>query len=262
MLIILKLGGSVLTDKNKYMTADRASITHLAKVIAQVRKKKIGLIIVHGAGSFGHMPVKKYGIKDGIFTEQHKFGFADTANACSLLSQEIVGALLKEGVPAVSIPTVVLIKHTNKKIKRFDVGIVKDFLRAGYVPVMRGDMVLDDKIGGSISSGDEQVPYLARALKANRMVFGTDVDGIFTADPKTNKNAKLILTITRKNIKEVVSALEEAKTHDVTGGMKGKILEIISQARITPILIVNAKKPERLRNALTGKKVEGTLIKF
>jgi isopentenyl phosphate kinase len=146
-------------------------------------------------------------------------------------------------------------------MKEFDTKVVSILLKSRYVPVMRGDVVLDDIIGGSISSGDEQVPYLANALHANKMIYGVDVDGIFTSDPKTNKNAKLIPLITKSNFTRVLSSLEEAKTHDVTGGMKGKITELLNNASI-PIYIVNAGKHGTLKKILLNEKIESTEIRF
>jgi isopentenyl phosphate kinase len=261
-LVIIKLGGSAITDKNKYMTADRKNIARLAKEIAAARRaKKFDLVIVHGAGSFGHMPVKKYKITQGIFSEMQKFGFAYTNNSCAILSQHVVSALLAEKIPVVVIPPMTVLDHSNKKLKKFDTELIASLIKEGYVPVMRGDMVLDDVIGGSISSGDEQVPYLANALGAKRMVYGVDVDGIFTADPKTNPKAKLIPYISKKNLKQVFSALEEAKTHDVTGGMKGKIMELLHKASV-PIYIVNARKRGSMKKILLGQKVRNTEIRL
>jgi len=260
MLIIIKLGGSVITDKNKYMVPDKKNISRLAKEIAEARReRKIDLVLVHGAGSFGHMPAKKYGIKEGIFNERQRFGFAYTNYSCSMLSQRIVSALLKEGIPAIVVTPLTVISHTGKKLKKFDTTVVSALLKYGYVPVMRGDVVLDDKICGSISSGDEQVPYLARDLNADNIIYGVDVDGIFTADPKTNKNAKLIPLITKKNINKALSYLEEAKTNDVTGGMKSKITELLQSASV-PIYIVNARKPTNMKKMLLNQKVINTKI--
>jgi len=260
MLMIIKLGGSVITDKNKYMTADKKNIARLAKEIAEARKKgKFDLIIVHGAGSFGHMPVKKHGIKEGVYNEKQRIGFADTNYSCSILSQHVVSALLKEEIPAIVVTPLTVLDHSDKKLKKFDTDVISALLKAGYVPVMRGDVVLDDVRGGSISSGDEQVPYLAKELHAQRVVYGVDVDGVFTADPKTNKKAKLIPLITKGNIGKVLHSLEEAKTHDVTGGMKGKINELLHNA-VVPIHIVNARKPNYLKKMLMGDEVTHTKI--
>jgi len=262
MLVIIKLGGSVITDKNKYMTADKKNIARLAKEIADTRKKmKFDLIIVHGAGSFGHMPVKKHGIKEGVYNEKQRIGFADTNYSCSILSQHVVSALLEEKIPAIVVTPLTVLNHSDRKMKKFNTEIISTLIKAGYVPVMRGDVVLDDVRGGSISSGDEQVPYLANALHANKMIYGVDVDGIFTADPKTNKNAKLIPLITKSNITRVLSSLEEAKTHDVTGGMKGKIMELLNNTSV-PIYIVNARKPGCMKKILLNEKIESTEIRL
>lgn len=261
-LVIIKLGGSVITDKNRYMTADKRNIARLAKEIAAARRtKKFALVIVHGAGSFGHMPAKKYRIKDGIFSEMQRFGFAYTNYSCNVLSQHVISALLAEKIPVVVVPPMTILDHSNKKLKSFDTKTISGLLKEGYVPVMRGDMVLDDVIGGSISSGDEQVPYLAKVLRAKRMVYGVDVDGIFTADPKTNPKAKLIPRISKKNLRQVLASLEEAKTHDVTGGMKGKIKELLDHASV-PIYIVNARKQGSMRKMLLGQKVRNTEIRL
>jgi len=261
-LIIMKIGGSVITDKNKYMSADKESILRVAKEIANARKKKkFDLVIVHGAGSFGHMPVKKYNITNGIFSEMQKLGFAHTYHSCATLSHHLISVLLAEGVPAIVVPPLTILSHHNKKIKKFDTTVLSMLLKEGYVPILRGDVVLDDVIGGSISSGDEQVPYLAKKLNAKRVIYGVDVDGIFTADPKTKKDAKLIPFISNKNINSILSCLEEAKTQDVTGGMRGKITELLHYATI-PIYIVNAKKRGNIQNILLGKKVKCTEIRL
>ncbi|MEM2974384.1 MAG: isopentenyl phosphate kinase [Candidatus Micrarchaeia archaeon] len=260
MLLIIKLGGSVITDKKKYMTADKRNIARLAKEIAEARKKsRFDLVIVHGAGSFGHMPAKRHGIHKGVYSEKQRLGFADTNYSCSVLSQHVVSALLKEKIPAIVVSPLTVLDHSDKRMKKFNTEIISTLLKAGYVPVMRGDVVLDDVIGGSISSGDEQVPYLARALHANKIIYGVDVDGIFTADPKTNKKAKLIPLITSENISNVLSSLEEAKTCDVTGGMRGKIKELLQNAFV-PTYIVNARKPGYFREMILGENVTHTKI--
>ena len=65
MTILLKLGGSVLTDKSTPYSARKWEIERLAKEI----KSALGdnkLIIGNGGGSFPHQPAKKGKLKDGI----------------------------------------------------------------------------------------------------------------------------------------------------------------------------------------------------
>ncbi len=51
---------------------------------------------------------------------------------------------------------------------------------------------MDSEQGFAILSGDQLIVRLAIELDAERVIFGSDVDGIFTSNPKLDKNAKLI----------------------------------------------------------------------
>jgi len=83
---ILKLGGSVITKKDAKLVPDINNILNLAASIAQVWKSgKRDIIIVHGAGSFGHALVLEYKINDGVKTEPERFASAKTHSACASL---------------------------------------------------------------------------------------------------------------------------------------------------------------------------------
>ena len=72
--MILKIGGSVITDKNGELAARTEVINRLAEEIQKAGLKN--LIIVHGGGSFGHPTAQKYGIKEGLKNETQHIGFA------------------------------------------------------------------------------------------------------------------------------------------------------------------------------------------
>lgn len=259
MVVIVKLGGSVITNKNKFTSANNKAISRLA---SELKKASVPMIIVHGAGSFGHFPVKKFGIRHGFHNEKQRLGFAKTHLYCKDLNQLVCRALLDKGVPAVGIPAFSTVKQENGRISYFNTQIVKDALHEGLVPVMFGDPTLDSVKHGLPCSGDKIISFLSKVFEPTRIVLGTDVDGIFTSDPKTNKNAKLIPLVTHSNLGVVLSSLEEAKTHDVTGGMKGKILELLEESKKCPITIVNALKPGRLQKAVQGKDTVSTTFKL
>ncbi|NYZ74953.1 isopentenyl phosphate kinase family protein [Candidatus Micrarchaeota archaeon] len=263
-LVVLKLGGSVVTVKEGDMQARKGTIKKLAKAIAEAKKENpaLTLVVVNGAGCFGHAVVKKHGIKDGVKTVEQKIAFGDTHWCVNALNQLIVRALLDAGVPAIGLPPSSLLDQDNKRIAHFDLAKTRQFLEFGMVPVLYGDFVLDSAQGGSVVSGDQLVTYIARELKAERMVFASDVDGVCDSDPKTNPNAVCVKLVSEKNKDEVLAKLEGAKTTDVTGGMKGKITELLEEARITPIFIVNGNRAKRVQKALLGKKVTGTLVKI
>jgi len=249
---ILKFGGSVITRKEGYLSADHNNISALAKTIASVRKKGVrDIVIVHGAGSFGHALVLKYGINNGVHNEMQKHAYAKTHFACEHLSTLIVDELLHNDVPAISLPPASFIIQKNKRIVKFDTSVIESYLSRGFVPVLYGDMVLDEKIVGSVCSGDQIVSYLGK--KAKRMILGTNVDGVLA-------EGRVVPLITRKNFAEIARHITGSATPDVTGGMAGKIREIMLVKR--PTYIVNAKKPSRMEALLLGKKAVCTEIKF
>ncbi|MEM4336220.1 MAG: isopentenyl phosphate kinase [Candidatus Anstonellales archaeon] len=242
-LKIVKLGGSVITKKSGYKEPNIENIEALVKMLAGVWKRGIKIIVVHGAGSFGHRPVMVYGIEKGIKTEKDRVGYSYTHSSCAYLSSLVVDALIKYGVPSISIPPAVIIKQKNGRIKSFNKKIVYEYLKAGFLPVLYGDMVLDEKLGGSVCSGDKIVAELGK--DAEIIVLGTNVDGVLA-------DGKVVEKITRKNFEKVSKHLGGAGTTDVTGGMRGKILEIMKARR--PAYVVNALHPNRIEALLLGKK--------
>jgi isopentenyl phosphate kinase len=249
-MILLKLGGSAITKKQGYMQADLSSIAVLASAVAQAQKRGISeLIIVHGAGSFGHAPVIKYKLNEGVKTAAQKKGCKITQKACARLSSFVIAALKKKGVAAVSIPPHEIISSKNKRIEKFDQSRIKSALKGGKVPVLYGDMVSDSKLGCSVCSGDQIISYLG--ARAERIVLATNVDGVLVS-------GKVTPLITRKNFKTVARHITGSSSPDVTGGMLGKINELLKVK--SPCYIVNAKKPARVVALLCGKKAVSTKV--
>ncbi|MCD6227377.1 isopentenyl phosphate kinase family protein [Candidatus Micrarchaeota archaeon] len=248
MVILIKFGGSVITYKNKYKSARKKMVDKLTLELAKVWKKDYKLILVHGAGSFGHAPVVKYKINNGVHTKGQKIGFADTHLAVSELSNLIVKSLIKYNVPAVSLPPAFLFEQNNKKVVRFYSQPIFDYFNEGYLPVLYGDMVLDYSLGGSVLSGDQIMTVLSKAMPVDKMIFITDVEGVL------DNNGNVIPIINKDNLSEVQHHLTGSKNVDVTGGMHGKIMEIIHSG--VPTVITNSKS---MKDAILGKKV-GTFI--
>ena len=247
---ILKLGGSVLTKKHGFMEADTASIAKLAAIVGKAYKAGVrDLIIVHGAGSFGHAPVIKYKLNNGVRTKKQTWACALTHSACSHFSSHVTDALIKAGVPAMSVPPADIARSRNRRIVFMDKKVVLGHIKSGYVPVLFGDMIPDSKLGCSVCSGDQIVSYFGK--HASRVIMATNVDGVLV-------HGKVVPHITRKNFAEVKRHLHCSGAPDVTGGMEGKIREIMKCR--APAYIVNAKKPARVLALLLGKKAISTRI--
>jgi isopentenyl phosphate kinase len=251
-MIIVKLGGSAITVKEGYMEANNAGIARLSGAVAKAWKSGMrDIILVHGAGSFGHALVLKYGINEGVRSAKQKEGCRKTQEACAELSGLVVSALKKKGAPAVSLAPHALIASKNRRIAKFDTAPVFTCLKAGKLPVLYGDMVQDSRLGFSVCSGDQIISYLGR--KAARIVLASNVDGVFA-------DGKLVKKITRSSFSRIKRHLSGSKTPDVTGGMAGKIAELMKVK--APCYVVNASRPERVLALILGKKAVCTEIRF
>jgi isopentenyl phosphate kinase len=257
--VILKIGGSVITDKNGELAARTEVINRLA---AETEKAGVkNLIIVHGGGSFGHPTAQKYGIKEGLRDESQKVGFAETHHVMTVLNGLVMDALVWHSIPAFSIAPSCCVVTENGRIKLCDDAILKSLMKMGITPVLYGDAVLDEKLGFTVLSGDQLVAYLARKFGASKIIIGVDTNGLYDADPKVEKNATLYKHLTLGEMEKVKSKLGGSTASDVTGGMLGKIMELASAVEQgIPVVMVNASKVNRVYKALTGEKVEGTVI--
>ena len=257
--IILKLGGSVITHKEKPLTPNREAINRLAHEVS--RANTLRLVIVHGGGSFGHPIAKRYRINEGLKKSSQIMGFSKTHQAMTKLNKIVIDALITNNIPAVEVQPSSFVITKSERIETIDNKVVEKLLETGFVPVLYGDVVLDYDKGFAVLSGDQLVSSLATQLAAERIIIGVDVDGLYTSDPKKDKTAKLVRHINLQELGKMQLGVREATVTDVTGGMLGKISELTPpvEAGIS-VLIVNALKPDNVYKALKGQRIVGTLI--
>ena len=258
--IILKLGGSAITDKTAEASPKTQIINRLAEEIK--RADLDNLIVVHGGGSFGHPTAAKYGIKDGYKEDPtQKLGFAETHHMMTVLNGLVMDALIWHEIPAISVAPSSCVVTEDGRVKFFDETVFKSMAKLIFTPVMYGDAVMDEKLGFTVLSGDQLVAYLAIRYKATKIVVGTDTDGLFDSDPKTNPNAKPYKNLTLKELKEIQPKLDKAPGTDITGGMAGKISELIPAIEAgVHVTVTGATKGLSIYRALTDQSVLGTEI--
>jgi isopentenyl phosphate kinase len=257
--IILKIGGSVITNKNGDLAAKTEVINRLAEEIAKAKPNS--LVIVHGGGSFGHPTAQKWELKEGYKEPAQKLGFAETHHVMTVLNGLVMDALVWHEVPAVSVAPSCGFLTENGRIKSSECTMVDRMMKMGFTPVLYGDATVDEKLGFTVLSGDQLVAYLALKFNACKIVMAVDTDGLYDADPKTEKSAKLYAHLTLKELCEMQGKLAKPTANDVTGGMFGKVSELIPAVeKGIPVSIVNGTKANRVYCALAGEKVEGTLI--
>ncbi|MGD2200673.1 MAG: isopentenyl phosphate kinase [Candidatus Bathyarchaeota archaeon] len=255
---VLKLGGSVITFKDKPFTAEEKRIERLSQEIKVAWPTP--LVLVHGGGSFGHPVAKKYGIVEGFTSERQISGFARTHQAMVALNTLVVDALLKAGLPAISVSPSSFISTNDGRIRGVDFSIVGRLVVKGLLPVLYGDSVLDKKKGFTILSGDKLAASIATSLGVSELIFGVDVDGVFTSNPKLAPEARLIERLPLEKLEGFVK-IGEALSTDVTGGMLGKVSEARAAVEAgIEVRIVNATKADVILKALRGEPVTGTLL--
>lgn len=256
-MIILKLGGSLLTNKEKKFSLRKEV---LKRVASEIKAAEEPLVVVHGGGSFGHPVAGKYELHLGYNKPSQIRGVALTRKAMVEFNKAVVEALIDEGLNAVSLQTSALAVCEGGELLSFDTKVLEGFLDLGLTPVLCGDVVLDEKQGFCILSGDRIVSYLSRLLKPRSIILAIDRDGIFDREPR-HEEASLIEEINEENYRRVLAGLESPRV-DVTGGLRGKLTELLLLANegMEPF-IVNGLVPGRLGKALLGEVVKGTRIK-
>lgn len=246
-LALLKLGGSVVTFKDKPLSVNKKAIDRICKQLRKVRKP---LIIVHGGGSFGHY----YSVRYDMHTKPARYDLHGVSVVrCSMveLNNHIVNIMVKNRLNPYTIQPSSLMQGT--KNIRSKVHELKELAMNGLIPVTHGDVLHYSNRSYYILSGDVLMSILARELKPEIAIFALDVDGIYS----DVRSKKLIREIRAKN----QAKFSDVPT-DVTGGMSRKIREAFKMSRMgVDVLMVNGLKPERIVNALKGKSVEGTIVR-
>lgn len=243
---VIKLGGSVVTDKDTYRKVNTNLLRRLCGVLSKNKESKI---LIHGAGSFGHLKALEFGLERPGKIRGREGAVSRVISDVLRLDSIVVGELNEHGIRAVSIPP-----HAIYRGERPDFRIVEILVGEGLVPVLFGDIIAG-KGKYRIVSGDEIAFELARKFKPTSVVFATDVDGLFDRDPKKYKDAKFIPRIDSEKISIVDTA------NDATGSMAGKMERIKKMVRYTDrVVVLNGTKPERLDKFLRGEKTKLTVV--
>jgi isopentenyl phosphate kinase len=260
--IILKIGGSAITEKSEELEARTHIINRLAEEIRKADVKP--LVLVHGGGSFGHPSAKRNSIKEGFRNPSQLIGFAETHHFMTVLNGLVMDSLIMNGVPAVSITPSSCMATEDGRIKIFESAPLRMLMKIGCLPVLYGDAVTDTKRGFTILSGDQIVSALAVQLNARRIIMGVDVDGLFDSDPKkqvAQKPATLLRHVTLSELHRLMNSIARPDDADVTGGMSGKLTELVPAIEQgVSVTITNATKADRIYKALRNERVEGTAI--
>jgi isopentenyl phosphate kinase len=260
-LIIIKLGGSVITFKEKPLTPNYPTIEKMANIVKQLRKR-YKIIIVHGGGSFGHYWSLKYDMHTQPFTYQDE-GVSRVRESMIKLNHIIVEKFISCGLKPFCIHASSFV-FNNLPCKERVLDMVEMIENNNIIPITYGDVIHTSKGNFSILSGDTLMNILSVNLNPKFSIFTTNVDGIYA----TLKNGNLLSNIIINENNELLTTTDNKiefsnMSFDVTGGMKRKISESINivQSGI-PVYLINGLYPERMIDIINGGDFIGTSIKM
>lgn len=260
-LIFLKLGGSLITDKNQPLTARPSIIQQTAKEIRESldENPKLQLLIGHGSGSFGHAVADLYQTQDGGWDQKYWEGFSEVWRAARELNQLVVEIFHREGLPVIAFPPSAAVIAEKKEFVSWDIRPIEFALSQGLIPLVQGDVIFDTKIGGTIFSTEKSFEYLTERLRPGKILLAGIDKGVYRDIEHQND---ILRRITPENYEEIRSFLSGSGAVDVTGGMIAKVdlmLALVQEQPSLRIQIFSGLQPGNVKKALKGD-VPGTLI--
>jgi len=260
-LVFLKLGGSLITDKNSPRTARIEIIQRIGKEIkaALDQNPSLQILLGHGSGSFGHYSGNKYKTRDGVSSKEDWQGFAEVWYDAASLNQLVIKGLKEAGLSPVSFPPSSTVFSSNRKIISWDLESLISTLDKGLLPVVYGDGVFGSSIGGTILSTEDLFVHLARILEPGRILLAGQDPGVWQDFPTCTSLYDIIRPANRSSIGGSVS---QSQATDVTGGMADKVDQMLNLVEDIPgldCLIFSGEEPGSISNALSGQDM-GTLL--
>jgi isopentenyl phosphate kinase len=240
-ITVVKLGGSVITDKKVPFSYNDAAVRSLGKAIAS---SGLPIVVVHGGGSFGHTEAKKHGLSSSASSPSPK-GVSETRDAMFNLDAKVCASLSAAGVHPYPYSPFTLLDREGGGGRSF----IERLLLGGTTPVTFGDVVHDGK-GFRILSGDTICVELAEMLGAARCVMALDVDGVL------DEEGEVIRVLGEGGEAKIAPARA-----DSTGGIALKISEALRMASSgTEVRLVSGLRPAEFSKALKGVKFHGTTV--
>lgn len=261
-VVLLKLGGSIITNKEMPMELRRPV---LRRLVAEIKKARIEqpetlFIVGHGSGSFGHVPAVQYKTMEGFISEESRYGMAIVQDSAAQLNRHVVHAFLEAGIPAITLAPSNSLVTRKRQPESYCTDIFEEYITQELFPVTYGDVIVDRGQGCTIWSTEEVLAFFAEEFKkrgwnVSQIIHVTEVDGFL------DQQKKVVPVITEKVWGELQSALSSTKGFDVTGGMGLKVGESLRLAKLgIHSKILSGLKKNNLYNALIGDDWIGTEI--
>ena len=260
-LVFLKLGGSLITVKNRPHTPRLEVLERLAMEITEALGQDPGLQILlgHGSGSFGHTSASHYHTREGVSTLQEWQGFAEVWRDAAELNQLVMATFENARLPVIVFPPSAQVITRNGRVMIWDIDPIRAALAKRFIPVIYGDVAFDQAQGGTILSTEDLFAYLAIELKPDHLLFAGMEPGVWVDFPD---NHRLLDEITPTSFPRVEPKLKGSASTDVTGGMLDKVQQVVMLVAKLPEtqgMIFSGEIPGNIRRALLGEHL-GTII--
>lgn len=260
-LFLIKLGGSLITDKTRPRTARTEVIARLAKEIREAAESSdLSFVIGHGSGSFGHRAAQESGIHRGVESRKQLAGVGKTQGSAAALHRIVFQSLIEAGVPAFSLsPSSFAVAAGGASEALWPEPLLLA-LGLGLVPIVYGDVVMDREWGASICSTESLFLALVPAL-ASRGRFVRGVVWLGETGGVLDPEGKVISEIESDEVTKIAEGISGASGVDVTGGMRHRLEAAETLARLgVTSWIGNGLEPGNLIKAIKREVENGTLV--
>ena len=248
-LIVIKFGGSVITEKTSEVP--KAKLETIEQIADTLKENVNSIIIVHGAGSYGHPIAKRYNLLKGLDNDpKQKEAIDETRKQVHELNQLLCSKLEEAGVRTKTIiPSKTMKTNGPNKIEEFPVDEFNAVLEEKKIPVTYGDVTDDLSKGITILSGDVIMMELAKIYRPQLTVFVMDYPGVLEGNPKSPESK--VIPLVDSDVRDSVRrTYRKGDGTDVTGGLVGKLDCAAEISKHSECWITDL---EQLGNCLNGR---------
>ena len=250
MRIVVKIGTSTLAHPTGHLNIRR--VESLCKIMSDIKNAGHEVILV-SSGAIG-MGVGKLGLRErpkDIPTKQA----AAAVGQCELMYT--YDKLFSEYHHTVAQLLITGDDTKNEKRHQNFSNTLNRLLQLGAIPILNeNDTVATEEI--VIGDNDTLAAIVAQSVHADLLILLSDIDGLYTADPHKDPNARLLHKVTRVD-EAILNLAGVSSTTQGTGGMVTKLHAAqICLSSGCDMVIANGSRPENLYDILDGKDVGTT----
>jgi aspartate kinase len=231
--VVLKFGGTSVGNIDR--------IKNVAKIIATYKKKKLGVIVVSSAmsGATNELIRQTKELSNNFDAAEYDVLLSTGEQAACAL---IAGRLKHLGFKARSwmswqVPIITEGPYGSSRIKKITKNEISRFMKSGGVPIITGfqGVNLENRISTLGRGGtDASAIMLAKFFNTDACVIYTDVDGVYTTDPRNYSKAKKIDKISYDEMLEMASlgakvmqptSVQDAKLNNISFSIKSSFVK-------------------------------------